>query len=256
MLSLRKALEKKDFEVVDLFTLSFSIFRHNFVNFLLVGFLCAMPTIITTIYFPPSMFDPTKIQTVQDVVNWFQNEVNEGFYINLFLSWFLDIIATVSIALLVEGLIYDKIRTASYAIIKTFQMIIPILVTSIITIIIYFFGLSFFVFPGIILMILFMFTTNICALRHTWGIDAIKYSFSLVKPKFFKSLSILAFIALFQNAFIITFPSAPMDTREGVLYYFLSMIILYFFDTYFKILISLYFLNRDFVTNASLDDDN
>ena len=255
MLSLRKALEKKDFEVVDLFTLSFSIFRHNFVNFLLVGFLCAMPTIITTIYFPPSMFDPTKIQTVQDVVNWFQNEVKEGFYINLFLSWFLDIIATVSIALLVEGLIYDNIRTASYAIIKTFQMIIPILVTSIITIIIYFFGLSFFVFPGIILMILFMFTTNICALRHTWGIDAIKYSFYLVKPKFFKSLSILAFIALFQNAFIITFPSAPMDTREGVLYYFLSMIILYFFDTYFKVLISLYFLNRDFVTSASLDED-
>ena len=255
MLSLRKALEKKDFEVVDLFTLSFSIFRNNFVNFLLVGFLCAMPTIITTIYFLPSMFDPTKIQTVQDVVNWFQNEVNEGFYINLFLSWFLDIIATVSIALLVEGLIYDKIRTASYAIIKTFHMIIPILVISIITLIICFFGLSFFVFPGIILMILFMFTTNICALRHTWGIDAIKYSFSLVKPKFVKSLSILAFIALFQNAFIITFPSAPMDTREGVLYYFLSMIILYFFDTYFKVLISLYFLNRDFVTSASLDED-
>ena len=65
----------------------------------------------------------------------------------------------------------------------------------------------------------------------------------------------LAFIVLFQNALVITFPSAPMDTREGVLYYFLSMIILYFFDTYFKILISLYFLNRDFVTNAALDDD-
>ena len=146
MLSLRKALEKKDFEVVDLFTLSFSLFRHNFVNFLLVGFLCAMPIIITTIYFPPSMFDPAKMQTPKDILDWFQNEVNEGFYINLFLSWFLDIIATVSISLLVEGLIYDKIRTASFAIVKTFQMIIPILITSIITIIIYFFGLSFFVF--------------------------------------------------------------------------------------------------------------
>ena len=135
MLSLRKALEKKDFEVVDLFTLSFSLFRHNFVNFLLVGFLCAMPTIITTIYFPPAIFDPTKIQNIKDVIDWFKNDVNEGVYINLFLSWFLDIIATVSIALLVEGLIYDKIRTASYAIVKTLQMIIPILITSIITII-------------------------------------------------------------------------------------------------------------------------
>ena len=255
MLSLRKALEKKDFEVVDLFTLSFSLFRHNFVNFLLVGFLCAMPTIITTIYFPPAIFDPTKIQNIKDVIDWFKNDVNEGVYINLFLSWFLDIIATVSIALLVEGLIYDKIRTASYAIVKTLQMIIPILITSIITIIIYFFGFSFFIFPGIILMILFMFTTNICALRHTWGIDAIRYSLSLVKPKFFKSLSMLAFIVLFQNVLVITFPSAPMDTREGVLYYFLSMIILYFFDTYFKILITLYFLNRDFVTSATLDDN-
>ncbi|MEI0579469.1 hypothetical protein [Brachyspira pilosicoli] len=255
MLSLRKALEKKDFEVVDLFTLSFSLFRHNFVNFLLVGFLCAMPAIIITVYFPPTIFDPAKMQTPKDIINWFQNEVNEGFYINLFLSWFLDIISTASIALLVEGLIYDKIRTASYAIVKTLQMIIPILITSIITIIIYLLGFSFFIFPGIVLMVLFMFTINICALRHTWGIDAIKYSFSLVKPKFFKSLSMLAFIVLFQNVLVITFPSAPMDTREGVLYYFISMIILYFFDTYFKILITLYFLNRDFVTNAELDDD-
>jgi len=62
------------------------------------------------------------------------------------------------------------------------------------------------------------------------------------------------FIVFFKNVFLISFPSAPKETREGLLYYFLSMGLLYLFDAYFKTIITLFFLNRDFVANSQKID--
>ena len=250
MLSFRKDLEKKDLDILDLFTISFYIFRRNFFNFFLISMICGLPIILFTAYFPPSIPDPLKIQTTEDFINWFKEEVNFGFYLNAFLSWFLNIISLASISFIVEAIIYKKIRTAFWAIKKSFTIIFPLIITSFLYMIIIFFGLAFFIVPGIIFIVLFMFTSNICALRHTWGIDAIKYSSGLVKPKFFKALFILLFIVFFKNVFLISFPSAPNETREGLLYYFLSMGLLYLFDAYFKVIITLFFLNRDFVENS------
>ena len=101
-----------------------------------------------------------------------------------------------------------------------------------------------------------MFIQNICALRHTWGIDALRYSFNLVKFNFFKALFIISFIFMFKTVFTITFPSAPIDTKEGILYFFTSSILLYIFDTYFKIITTLFFLNRDFVNSTQLEEDD
>lgn len=254
MLSFRKDLEKKDLDILDLFTISFYIFRNNFFNFFLISMICSVPIMLATTYFPPSIFDPLKVQTSKDFINWFKSEVNFGFYLNAFLSWFLDIISFSSISFIVEAMVYKKIRTAFWAIKKSFTVILPLLITSIFYMIIIFFGLAFFIVPGIIFVVLFIFTNNICALRHTWGIDAIKYSSGLVKSKFFKTLFILLFIVFFKNVFLLSFPSAPKETREGLLYYFLSMGLLYLFDAYFKTIITLFFLNRDFVVNSQKAD--
>lgn len=254
MLSFRKDLEKKDLEILDLFTISFSIFKHNFFNFFLIAMICGIPIVLATIYFPPSMFDPLEVQTAEDFIKWFKEEVNFGFYLNAFLSWFLDIISVLSVSFLVEAMIYKKIRTAFWSIKKSFAVLFPAIITSIIYMIIIFFGFAFFIVPGIVFVILFMFTNNICALRHTCGIEAIRYSANLVKSKFFKALFTLAFIVFFKNVFVLSFPSAPKDTREGLLYYFLSMALLYLFDSYFKIIITLFFLNRDFVVNSEKID--
>ena len=117
MFSLRRKLEKNDLETLDLFTISFSMLRVNFINFIIVGFICGMPLILTTVYFPPTIFDPEKISTLEQLINWFKNEVNIGFYINIILSIILDTISIIAISLLVEGLIYRKRKTASWAII-------------------------------------------------------------------------------------------------------------------------------------------
>ena len=256
MFSLRRKLEKKDLEILDLFTISFSLLRVNFVNFIIVGLICGMPLILTTIYFPPAILNTEKVQTLADLINWFKYEVNMGFYINTILSILLDTISVIAISLLVEGLIYRRVKTASWAISKSFKLLFPTLVTLFIFSILVFFGLAFFIIPGVILIVLFMFIQNICALRHTWGIDALRYSFNLVKFNFFKALFIISFIFMFKTVFTITFPSAPIDTKEGILYYFVSSVSLYIFDTYFKIIIALFFLNRDFVNSAQIEEDD
>lgn len=249
MLQFRRKLEKQELEILDLFTISFSIFKINFKNFLLIALLCAMPIIILSIYFPPSIFNPEEIQTISQVIEWLKQQIGKGFYINSIASWFFNTISTLAISILVEAIVYNRIRSASWAISKSFRVLIPVIITSIIYSIFVFIGLVAFIIPGIILIVFFMFVNNICMLRHTWGINALRYSTSLVRKKFFKSFFIIMFIFLFENMFIISFPSAPIDTRDGVLYYALSMILLHIFDTYFKIIISLYFLNIDFINN-------
>ena len=252
MIPFRKILEKKELEVLDLFTISFSIFKINFKNFLLITLLCTMPIIILSLYFPPAIFNPEEIQTASQLLEWLKQQVGKGFYINSIASWFFNTISTLAISILVEAIVYNRIRSASWAISKSFKVIIPVIATSIIYSIIVLAGFITFIIPGIVLIVFFMFVDNICMLRHTWGFNALKYSTSLVRKKFFKAFFIITFIFLFENLFIISFPSAPIDTRDGILYYSLSMIILNIFDTYFKVIIALFFLNRDFLSNNNI----
>ena len=181
MFSLRKKLEKRDLETLDLFTISFSLFKSNFINFLYISMICSLPIILISAYYPKPIFNYSKMETIDDIINFFRNEVDATFYINLLLSWFLDIISIVSISLLVESLIYKKIKSATWAIKKSFKIFIPALITSFIYLLLVFFGFIFFIVPGIFLIVLFLFYQNICALRHTWGIEAFKYSYNLIK---------------------------------------------------------------------------
>ncbi|ANN63463.1 hypothetical protein SZ47_09770 [Brachyspira hyodysenteriae] len=255
MFSLRKELKKKDFETLDLFTISFSLFKANFINFIILSLICCLPLILTGIYFPISVFDPEKLKTIEDLANWFKNDVTVGFYINISLSLFLDTISIISVSLLVERLIYGNIKSATWAIIRSFKFLLPTLFTTFIYFILVFLGLTFFIVPGIAFIVFFVFIKNICALRHTWGINALKYSYYLVKPKFFKTLFILGFIFLFQKVFAMTLFPVSLENREGLLSYFIAMIVLYIFNTYFQIIITLFFLNRDYVSSNMIEDD-
>ena len=255
MFSLRNELRKRDLETLDLFTISFSLFRANFINFIILSLICCLPLILAGIYFPITTFDPEKLKTYEDLINWFKNDVTIGFYINIFLSLFLDTISTISVALLVERLIFGNIKSATWAIIRSFKFLFPTLFTTFIYFILVFLGLGFFIVPGIAFIIFFVFIKNICALRHTWGINALKYSFYLVKPKFFKTLFILGFIFLFQQVFSMTLFPLSIENREGLLSYFIAMIVLYIFNTYFQIIITLFFLNRDYVASSMQEED-
>ncbi|PTY39342.1 hypothetical protein [Brachyspira hampsonii] len=256
MFSLRNELKKRDFETLDLFTISFSLFKHNFTNFIILSLICCLPLILTGIYLPISTFDPEKLKTYEDLINWFKNDVTIGFYVNIFLSLLLDTISTISVSLLVERLIYGNIKSATWAIIRSFKFLLPTIFTTFIYFILVFLGATFFIVPGIAFIVFFVFIKNICTLRHTWGIDALKYSFYLVKPKFFKTLFLLGFIFLFQQVFAMTIFPASTENREGLLSYFIAMIVLYIFNTYFQIIITLFFLNRDYVSSNMLEEDD
>lgn len=53
-----------------------------------------------------------------------------------------------------------------------------------------------------------------------------------------------------------TFFPTSLESREGLLSFFIAMIVLHVFDIYFKIIITLFFLNRDYVSSAYENDDD
>lgn len=248
-LSFRKKLAVEDLEILDLFTTSFSLFRLNFMTFFLLSMICGIPIVISTVYFPLPTFDPLAFKTLEDFLSWFKKDVTAGFYINNILSIVLDVISTIAVSLIVEAMIYKKRPQVSWALYGSIFLLFPALVTIILAMVITSFGFVLLIIPGIIISIMFMFSINVCSLRHTWGINAIRYSMTLVKEKFFRAFFVVMFIFLFENSILLSFSSASIDTREGLLYYFLSMIIYYPFNTYFKIVVALFFLNRDYIHN-------
>ncbi|WP_295153701.1 hypothetical protein [uncultured Brachyspira sp.] len=256
MSSLRKELEKREFETLDLFTISFSLFRYNFANFLILALIYSLPLILIGIYFPIPAIDAANMKNLNELADWLRNDAAIGFYINILFSWFLDTISVISVSLLTERLIYGSIKSASWAIIKSFKFLIPALFTAFIYFVLVFLGLTFFIVPGIALIVFFVFFKNICTLRHTWGINALRYSYYLVKPKFFKTLFILGFIFFFQQVFAITFFPASIENRENLLSFFIAMIVLHIFDIYFKIIIALFFLNRDYISSIYVYDED
>ncbi len=254
MFLLRKKLAKEEFEMLELFTVSYSIYKSNFLTYLLLSMFCGLPLILTTIYFPVTSVDPTSFETLESLTKWILKDSGKGLYINIFSSIFLDALLTVAIALVTESMIYKRKLQTSTALTNSLGFVIPAFFTSIMIYIATILGLLFFIIPGIIVFILFSFTLNICALRHSWGIRAIKYSIMLIKKRFFKAFMIVVFIFIFQNTILLTFMSGELNTREGLLSFFTSNILYYLFNGYFKVLITLFFLNLDYLNSDNFFD--
>lgn len=254
MFLIRKRLAKEELEILELFTISYSIYKNNFLTYFLLSMLCGMPLILSTIYFPVASVDPTSFENLESLGKWFLKDSGGGFYINIFLSIFLDVLLTVAIALVTESMIYKRKIQTSIALRNSLSFLIPAFFTSIIIYIATILGLLFFIIPGIILFILFSFTLNICALRHSWGIRALKHSIMLIKRRFIKSFIIIVFIFIFQNTILLTFMGSEINTREGLLSFFVSNILYYLFNGYFKVLLTLFFLNLDYLNSDNFFD--
>lgn len=248
-LSIRKKLAKEELDMVELFSVSFAIYKSNFTVFILLSMIFGMPLVLSTAYFPNHIFDPTMMESLSDIANWLQNDAAIGFYINIVLSIIFDALAIVSISIVTEGMIYKKRIQTGTALYNSMKFIIPSILTFTLANIFITIGLTLFILPGVILLVLLMFAVNICALRHTWGIKSFKYSAMLIKGRFLKSFMIVFFILLFQNSLPLTLIRGSINTREGLLSFFIANILYYTFGGYFKIMVSLYFLNCDYLNS-------
>lgn len=248
-ISFRKMLSQVELDTLELFTTSFSMFLKNFKTFILLSFLCGLPIVILSVYFPAPKIDPLSIKTTAEFISVLKNSVSLGFCFNVFVSIILDVILTIAIALIVQAMIYGRKREASWALVGGINLFFPVFITRILYLILTGLGLSLFVIPGLVVGIRWIFATNVSALRHTSALNAFKYSSSLVKKKWLKSFIILSFMILFQNAILLLFSSGSIDTREGLLSYFMTIAIFYPFNTYFKIIIAVFFLNIDYISS-------
>jgi len=249
ILSMRKKLAKEELDMVDLFSLSFAMYRGNFITFFLLSMICGMPLVLIKIYFPLPVVDPTAIKSLSDLFTWLKIEAGIGFYMNLLFSIILDTLVITSVTIATQAMVYKKNIQAGGAIFSSMKYIVPSILTYIMMYTLILIGVTLFVLPGILLFVLLMFSTNICAVRHTWSVKAFKYSALLIRGRFFKSFIIVFFIFIFQNLLIISFITGTINTREGLLSFFIASFFYYTFNSYFKIIIALYFLNSDYINS-------
>ena len=249
ILSMRKRLAKQELETLDLFSLSFGIYKGNFLTFFLLSMICGMPLVLFTIYFPTPAIDPSTIKSFSDFGIWLKNNVGISFYINILLSIISDTLVIVSVTIATQAMIYHKRIEAGTAISSSMKYIFPAILTYTMMYTLIVLGLTLFVLPGILLFVLLMFSINICAVRHTWSIKAFRYSALLVRTRFLKSFFIILIIFIFQNLLPVSFITGSINTREGLLSFFIANFFYYTFNSYFKIIIALYFLNSDYINS-------
>lgn len=249
MLSIRKKLAKEELEILDLFSLSFAIYRGNFTTFFLLSMICGMPLVLLQVYFPLPVVDPATIKSLSDLLIWLKNEAGIGFYINILFSVILDTLVITSVTIATQAMVYKKRIEAITAIYNSMKYIVPSILTYIMMYTLILIGITLFILPGILLFVLLVFSINICAVRHTWSVKAFKYSALLIRGRFLKSFVIVFFIFLFQNLLIISFITGSINTREGLLSFFIANFFYYTFNSYFKIIIALYFLNSDYINS-------
>lgn len=245
-ISFKTMLSQVELDILELFTISFSMFVKNFKTFILLSFLCGLPVAILSVYVPSEQIDPLAIKTTAEFIETLRKSITLGFCLNIILSIILDVILTIAVALTVQAMIYGRKREASWAVVGGFNLFFPVLITRFLYVIFTAAGASLFIIPGLIIGIRWMFAMNVSALRHTSAFKAFKYSADLIKGKWLKAFIVLSFIVLFQNAILLLFSSGTVETREGLLSYFLTIGIFYPFNTYFKIIIAIFFLNRDY----------
>ena len=249
ILSIRKRLAKQELETLDLFSLSFGIYKGNFLTFFLLSMICGMPLVLFTIYFPPPVIDPTAIKSFSDFSMWLENKVGISFYISVLLSIISDTLVITSVTIATQAMIYHKRIEAGTAIYSSMKYIVRAVLTYAMMYILVLIGLTLFVLPGILLFVLLTFSINICAVRHTWSIKAFRYSALLVRTRFLKSFFIIIFIFIFQNLLPISFITGSINTREGLMSFFIANFFYYTFNSYFKIIIALFFLNSDYINS-------
>lgn len=256
-ISFRKKLGTKELDTVDIFTLSFGLYKENLLNFILLGLFLGLPHTIASMYVKMPTIDINALNSTGAFLSWVKNEITLGFYLVNFLSLALDVLLTISVASLVEAMIYRRTQSASWAIVSALKLFFPVLTTQIFYSLLVSVSFIAFIVPGIIVGVFAMFAVYSSSLRHSYGVRAFRYSIEMVRGRFFKSLFVLSFVIVFLNTTLLTIFQGDITSREGILSYFSANLIYHVFNSYFKVVLSLYFLNvYYFMNDNTISFDN
>lgn len=222
-----------EYDIADILTISWNIFTKNYTHFFTIVFVIFFPAyLIVNYFFPrPEMFtmDPSG---------------DMSFIWGMLIELFAGLIATLAVIFSVDDAYHNRPMVTSRAFTNTFERLLPALLTAIMAYMIILAGFVLII-PGIIALIFLTFFLQAVALRDVWSMDALRYSYYLVRNRFWKVLgySIVFGLMSMLTGGTITLLADYIAANEVItsVFYTLSSLV----SAFFFIVFAVFFMNMD-----------
>lgn len=217
---------KSDLDFGDLITGSFKIVKLRLSHFLLIFLFVELVGSALSFYF------------LEKTVEW-----NTYLAITCsFASTFLfSSLAGVMLILMVEGFATGKSISFAEMIAKGLKLLPAILASSVVAGILVLLGTTLLIIPGIIIAVYLSFYMNAIALRAKGPIEALKYSFALVKGKWWTVFGVffLVFILVLVISILFELLSQNFDMK------IVSMVVKSILNSFTYVLVCVFFLHME-----------
>ncbi len=176
--NLREKVNNTQLDIIELFSISFLIFKHKFGAFFIVILLFSVPLNILMSLYPLPMLN-LDVNDISNATSIFNEYFIRSFSINIIANIVLSSLQIAAIMFMVQKIIADKYVDATSAIIYSLKIFPKVLITYTLFIITVSIGTILFIVPGIIAGLFFGFSVYIASSKKCFGITAFKYSAKL-----------------------------------------------------------------------------
>lgn len=232
-----------EYDITEILSISWNIFKRNYTHFFTVIFVFFFPIYLINSFFFP---EPTDL---------FANMSLElDFLWGVLLEGFISMIATIAVAFSISDAYHGAELNFSTAFQRTITKILPALLTMLMVALLVMAGAVFFVIPGLIVAVYLNFVIYVVALKNLWSSNALKYSFFLVKDRFWRVLGyilIFGIINIFITGILLSLIGL-FEINEVVDSVFKTLVAL--INGYFYVVMSVYFMNLDDTRNFEFVD--
>jgi len=221
---------KKSFTLGSILTDSWNIFIKNIFKFLMITCIVYIP--INSLYY---------IFPVKTTAGTF----SQLFNVATIIGFLFSVIATIAICFVVKSYLQKKNISWKAALKRSFEKWPYVIITQIILTVILLLSFVLLIIPGIIAAIYLIFTIYSVALNDKFGLDALKYSYSLVKKRWWKTLGYLIFFGILSGliGLVMTIPSSLFESNDMMKILFDSIIS--FINSFFLVASITLFLNYE-----------
>lgn len=249
-------IKTKQMSIIEIFKIALSIFKNNIKSIFLITFIIFIPINIVNVIIPLDTilteiqdlafkveslnYDVTTLEILSNTILEFAKWNLIKFSINQFFGC----LAIMAVALItyqtVNGKSIDYKSSLEEAFSTWLPAIVTILLSTIITMILYF----FMIIPALIFSVYANFIVYVVILKKQKSLSAIKYSMEIVKFRFLKTAARIIIIFILQFTLTLLFTSIfyyPSIIVDFIINCLNTCVIMFFwvFDT-------IWFLNYDF----------
>lgn len=229
----------REYNLGDLLALAWQLFSENFKTILLVTLVVYIPIGLITIAIPAPSIDSANPASI-----W-QSSFSTNFFVSMLLVGLVGILVPLAIAAAIrqqlDGKIIDYRTALKLAVSKWWVAIITSLLMGLCVL-----GLSLLlVIPGIIFAFYWSFTAYIVILNNKSGMEAMNYSRSVVKHRWWKVFGYLIAFAFLSGivSSIINLPLAKFSDHLAVS--FVSTLLSNIIFSYVSVASVIFFLNLE-----------